>query len=245
MSDLRETRIIFVPGRRSRADVLRLLTESLRIKDTAEKLEFLSGWFLGVPYQEFTLTGSDSGPEQLIINLQGVDCFTLLDYIEAMRHASTYDEFTERLIKTRYRDGAVSFSHRNHFFTDWRENNPDSIRDVTEQIGGPRTITDNKTLNKKEDGTLFIKGLRSLERDVSYIPSGCIDNQVMDVLRTGDYAGIFTAAPGLDVSHVGMLIRRGGTLIFRHASSANRKVSDEDFEKYISGKPGLVVLRPQ
>ena len=242
---LRETKIIFIPDKRFRLEVSRLLNETSKMKNTPEKIEFLSSCFLGVPYQEFTLTGSDTDPESLIINLRGVDCFTLLDYVEAMRHASTFDEFAEHLIKTRYRDGIISFSHRNHFFTDWRDNNPDSIKDVTDQIGGPRTIIVNKTLNRKEDGTFFLKGIRCFERAVSYIPSGLIDEQVLDALRTGDYAGIFAAAPGLDVSHVGMIIRKSGPLIFRHASSENRKVLDEDFEKYISGKPGLVILRPQ
>jgi hypothetical protein len=241
----RAIEIVFIPGGGPLSELDRLLNEASRIKYPAERIESLSSFFLGMPYQEYTLDGSGDGPEALIINLQGVDCFTLLDYVEAMRRASTFEEFKEQLIKTRYRDGAVSFSHRNHFFTDWSENSPEHIKDVTAQVGGPRTITVNKTINKKEDGTFFLKGVRCLEREVSYIPPCLIDEQVMDQLRTGDYAGIYAEAPGLDVSHVGIVIRKSGPLLFRHASSERREVIDEDFEKYITDKPGLVVLRPQ
>ena len=87
MPDFRETKNIFIPGRMSLSEIGRLLNESSKMKNTAEKIEFLSGCFLDVPYREFTLTGSDTDPESLIVNLQGVDCFTLLDYVEAMRNA--------------------------------------------------------------------------------------------------------------------------------------------------------------
>jgi hypothetical protein len=51
---------------------------------------------------------------------------------------------------------------------------------------------------------------------------------------------------GLDVSHVGIIIRDRDALLLRHASSDRRfrKVVDQDFQTYISGKPGLIVLRP-
>jgi hypothetical protein len=46
---------------------------------------------------------------------------------------------------------------------------------------------------------------------------------------------------------VGIIIRDGNKLLFRHASSQSqrRKVADEDFMKYISNKPGVIILRPK
>ena len=60
-------------------------------------------------------------------------------------------------------------------------------------------------------------------------------------------SGIYSNRPDLDVSHVGIVIRDGNKLLFRHASSASRhkKVIDEDFMKYVSSKPGIIVLRPK
>ena len=77
------------------------------------------------------------------------------------------------------------------------------------------------------------------------MPSGLVDRGVLGSLRTGDYVGIYTEAEGLDVSHVGIIIRDGRRLLFRHASSVKRKVLDQDFLPYINGKSGIVVLRPE
>jgi len=69
----------------------------------------------------------------------------------------------------------------------------------------------------------------------------------MDRLKTGDYAGIYSVTEGLDVSHVGIIIKKGDNIYLRHASSQKeiRKVVDQDFRKYIVGKPGIIILRPK
>jgi hypothetical protein len=64
-------------------------------------------------------------------------------------------------------------------------------------------------------------------------------------MRTGDYVGIFTEDEGLDVTHVGIAITDGGEILFRHASSVEGKVVDEDFRLYVRAWPGIVLLRPR
>jgi gamma-glutamyl phosphate reductase len=68
---------------------------------------------------------------------------------------------------------------------------------------------------------------------------------IIKKLTTGDYVGIYANRPDLDASHVGIAIWSGNKLLFRHASSKaqHRMVIDEDFMKYISNKPGIIVLR--
>jgi hypothetical protein len=102
-----------------------------------------------------------------------------------------------------------------------------------------------KILNKKEYGTCWVPGLPQVEREIRYIPSGAVSDKVADRLRTGDYAGVYTDAPGLDVSHVGIIIRDGDLVYLRHASSRRKKVVDEDLRNYLSDKPGLLVFRPK
>jgi hypothetical protein len=65
-------------------------------------------------------------------------------------------------------------------------------------------------------------------------------------MRTGDYAGIYSETEGLDVSHVGIVIRKQDALFLRHASSAlgAGAVIDQDFLEYMKGRPGLILLRP-
>ena len=73
-----------------------------------------------------------------------------------------------------------------------------------------------------------------------------MDDSVCKKLLTGDYVGIYSRMPGLDVSHVGIIIKDRDSTYLRHASSEKeqRKVIDQDFKKYVSATPGILVLRP-
>ena len=222
-----------------------ILYESSRIDDMGMRIDFLSRHFLETPYQESTLRGDINTPEVFVINLEGIDCFTFLDYVESMRLSSSFREFKENLKRVRYRGGDVSFKNRNHFFTDWSEFNPDLIDDVTEQIGGKKVIRAKKILNEKEDGTLFLQGIQPRERLIHYIPANTIDDLIINALRTGDYIGIYSTEKGLDVSHVGIFIQERDKIYLRHASSLNeyRKVIDQGFKDYIAEKLGIIIFR--
>ncbi len=224
-----------------------VIEEYSKISDAGGRIGSLSKQFIGNTYKESTLTGDISNREVFTINLLEFDCFTFIDTIEAMRLSSSYLEFEENLKKVRYRDGVIEFKNRNHFFTDWREFNSDFVNDVTEQIGDGKTKKILKLLNKREDGTFFIPGIVTIKREIRYIPSDSIDDVVIDRLKTGDYAGIYSEKDGLDVSHVGIIIKENNKVFLRHASSdsKHRKVIDQDFKDYISEKPGLIVLRPK
>ena len=224
-----------------------IIRTSAGIKETGERVNFLSKLFLGVDYAEATLIGDARAPEVFVINLAGVDCFTFIDYVEAMRRSGTFNEFEKNLKKVRYRNGEIAFENRNHFFTDWREYNPAFIEDVTEKIGAQKTRRTIKSLNLKEDGTFFLQGIQPRQREVSYIPSETIDDSVLCSMHTGDYAGIYSALPGMDVSHAGIVINDRGTIYLRHASSGMkyRKVVDQDLRNYMYDKTGLIIFRPR
>lgn len=222
-----------------------LLQESSKINDAGLRIGYLSKQFLGTPYQESTLIGDINTPEVFVINLEAVDCFTFLDYIESMRRSSSFDEFRKTLRKVRYRGGEINFKNRNHFFTNWCEFNSNLIEDVTEMIGGNKTIEVRKILNVKDDGTYFLPGIHTKKRNIQYIPVNVIDDLIISKLRTGDYIGIYSDKQGLDVSHVGIFIRKDSNIFLRHASSLKeyRKVIDQDFSDYIADKSGILVFR--
>lgn len=250
-------------GKWTMEELDRLLRASSLIADVGERIGFLSKQFLGVAYQESTLAGDAHTPEMLVLNLAGVDCFTLIDYVEAMRLSCSFSGFTENLRRVRYRNGEVSFETRNHFFTDWVEYNAGTIGDVTAVIGGPKTVMVRKRLNLRRDGTPIVPGIQPNEREIRYIPVNALDDLILRRMKTGDYAGIhnppsypplqkggkggFPDDDGLDVSHVGIIIRTDEAIFLRHASSrmSHRKVIDEEFKGYIAEKQGLVVLRPR
>jgi hypothetical protein len=220
-----------------------MLVTASAMPDLPARIDFISGRFLGVSYGESTLIGSPDVPEVLVINLQAVDCFTYLDYVESMRLSSTFSEFRRHLKNLRYKSGTVAYGTRRHFFTDWVASI--GVQDVTGLIGREKATAVVKTLNRKGGGGSILPGIPPVERKIVFVPADKLDGRALDGLSTGDYIGIYAPADGLDVSHVGICIRRENRVLLRHASSTAQKVIDQDFKVYIQGKPGIVVLRPR
>ncbi len=234
-------------GKWTRDSLEDTLRKSSSYRTPGERIYYISSLFLGTAYEESTMLGDAATPEVFVINLQKVDCFTFIEYIEAMRLSGSFHEFEKNLEKIRYRSGKVAFTARKHFFTDWIEFNKDFVDDVTKQIGEREAMPVRKQLNLREDGTSFLCGIQPFSRDIEYIPSSDLAGKLVDSLETGDYIGIYSDTPGLDVSHVGIFVKTGGKAYLRHASSSKerRKVVDQDFDNYIKTKPGIIVLRPK
>lgn len=230
-------------GKWTADEINKLLRDFSAIDDTGKKIDLISGKFLGIEYKESTLIGDINTPEMFVINLEGVDCFTFLDYIAAMHISGSFAEFKENLRKIRYQSGKVAYENRNHFFTDWLQFNSDLVGDATEHVSAGKSRQAKKILNRKNAETYFLPSLPCRERTITYIPSETINDAVIENLKTGDYVGIYSEKTGLDVSHVGILIKNKNDVLFRHASKSSMKVIDEDFWKYISDKPGVIVLR--
>lgn len=218
--------------------------KNLQNKDRATRVDLISASFLGTPYKADTLIGSPTTPETLVINMNGVDCLTFVEYVQALSVSIKNGDFKNSLIRTRYIDGQVRYLNRRHFFSDWYANNPVNARDVTQQLS-QNALMVTKHLNKKNEKEEYIKGLGIIERKIYYIPSSAVDANVMDRLQTGDYIGIYSKLDGLDVSHTGIIIKKNGNVYFRNASSLakNMKVVDTPLGAYIKNKPGIVVLR--
>ncbi|WP_208440531.1 DUF1460 domain-containing protein [Bartonella raoultii] len=212
--------------------------------ERGELINLLSKAFLGTPYQAHMLHGSENTPEKLIIDFRGLDCFTYLDYVEALRKSTTQAEFIHNVIRTRYVDGHVHFLNRKHFFTDWAYREYKNAADITAQIS-PNAVSTEKYLNKKTDGENYLSGLPVVKRNITYIPSNFIDEEVISHLQTGDLIGIYTKLAGLDVTHVGFFIMTEQGPMLRNASSRreNKKVVDSPFMDYIAKTPGIIVLR--
>ena len=230
--NLSEFKVYIDLGRWTEVELDKLILEASLIKDSGQRIKFLSDFFIGLEYKESTLIGDSSAAEVFVVNFSGVDCFTFVDYIEAMRLSDSFGGFLNSLRQVRYRNSIVSYEYRKHFLTDWAEYGPVTVTDVTEQIGGGKVKSILKMINLKEDGTPLLPGIGSYQRKINYIPPENINGTVVGKLKTGDYAGIYSAMSGLDVSHVGIIIKDGNKVSFRHASSDRRfrKVIDQDFQ---------------
>ncbi|WP_127959201.1 DUF1460 domain-containing protein [Serratia microhaemolytica] len=234
-----------------RLSALLALRRTLADAEKGQVIEQLSRFFLATPYLANRLIGSASMAEQLVIDLCQLDCLTYLEYVEALRHASSEASLLENLVQTRYRNGNITFAHRRHFFSDWAYCERVIADDVTASLS-QHSVTVLKQLNQKADGTLYLPGVAVVERPVTYLPSEWIDQQVINQLNNGDYIGIYTPLAGLDVTHTGFfIVSEQGTLL-RHASSRqteqpaeSRQVVNADFIRYLEKTPGIVVLRPR
>jgi hypothetical protein len=232
-------------GKWSRESLEKIIAKAADFHLTGRKIDFISRQFLGIHYREGTLIGNEKTSEVFVVDLSGVDCFTFIDYVEALRLSDSISTFKNNLRQIRYRSGAIVFNHRNHFFSDWSVFNRAHIEDATVRVGGGHAQSSEKKLNVKEDGTLYLPGIAAIDRTVDYIPAGSINESVIRRCKTGDYIGIYADTPGLDVTHVGIFIKDQDKVYLRHASSLPecRKVIDQDFLSYMVGKPGFLVFR--
>lgn len=226
----------------------------------------IGAYFLNTPYVGNTLEVGDS--EKLVVNLRGLDCTTFAENCLALsRNIRSknpgFESFAEELQFIRYRNGIrEGYPSRLHYFSDWIYNNSGKklVEDVSQDIA--HTILPNRVsfmsshpesyMQLRNDSAL-IPVITGQENEISsriayYIPKSGIA-EIEDKLQDGDIVGITTTIKGMDVSHVGILIRRGGRIHLMHASSLLGKVviSEETLDEYLKNSKsatGIMVARP-
>ena len=224
----------------------KIIAEIGKHKDlkNGDLIDFISKQFLGTPYGSHRRIGRHYTPEYLFIDLNGLNCLTYIEYVEAFRRAKDASDFIRQVAHVRYKNDTVNVIKRRHFFSDWAYSNPVLVNDVAAQVS-PNAQTVNKRLNEKGPSERYVSGIPIVTRDIKYIPSQYIDNDVINNLHVGDYIGIYSPDYGMDVTHVGIYTKVNGVPTFRNASSlrANMKVVDSPFMDYVKNKPGIVVFR--
>ncbi|WP_201288921.1 N-acetylmuramoyl-L-alanine amidase-like domain-containing protein [Erysipelothrix anatis] len=234
-------------SKRMMDEVFTLLRQN-NLKTDAEKLEIISAYFLDTPYVANRLVGSTTDPEQLVIALNELDCFTFLDYIESFKQSHSVEDFINNLKNVRYRDAKVDYLHRKHFYSDWYTESPIVATDLlTSPQYASIVKTDSVDLNQGANG-VYIPGLAVRNRDINYIPRDNVTEEVLNTFKTGDYIGIRKNIEGLDVTHTGIVIQKEDGTYMRHASSSksSRKVVDQKLTDYLeinTSVSGLLFFR--
>lgn len=101
-----------------------------------ERIDWISGQFLGVPYM---LGSLGEGPKARFdqfpqYRVDAFDCDTYVNTIVSLAVAHSLASFQQCIKKIRYKNGTVSYLQRNHFTgLDWNQNNQKTglIRDIT------------------------------------------------------------------------------------------------------------------
>nr|WP_287937780.1 N-acetylmuramoyl-L-alanine amidase-like domain-containing protein [Algoriphagus sp.] len=233
----------------SRAKLESFLTklESLDKNQSANELAAEIGqWFLKTEYVEKTL--EIPGPEQLVINLQGVDCTTYLESVVALTRLAKQGEnsmeaFEKELETIRYRHGKnEGYPSRLHYFSDWLAQNETKgiLTDITQEIGGvaypnaPTFMTENPQFYPQLSDPKNVEELKKVEAELAkksfhYIPKDKVQS-LESKIQSGDMIAITTSIKNLDMVHVGLAFERNGRIHLMHASSKNKEVE-------ISGMP--------
>lgn len=102
----------------------------------SERIDWISGQFLGVPY----LLGSlGEGPKAFYdqfpqYRVDAFDCDTYVNTVLSLALANSLVSFQQCIKNTRYKNGVVSYIQRNHFTgLDWNQNNQQMglLKDIT------------------------------------------------------------------------------------------------------------------
>ncbi len=247
------------------AEVQRLLAD----KSLKTPLDFARK-FLGRPYVAATLEVAD--PEQVVVNLQGLDCATLVETSQALamtRREGKTDvaSYTRNLEKIRYFDGKNrGYTSRLHYLSFWMADL--TKRKVAKEVLLPQTLTQPleirlNYMSTHADAYPFLKNhpervreIAQLERKYSgkvgrFLPksNAGLSRQQLGAIHDGDIITVVTQKSGLDYSHQGIAFwGNDGKLHMLHASSERKRViaderTLEDYLKRISHARGIRVFR--
>jgi len=222
--------------------------------------------FMNTPYVAKTLDKTKE--EKLVINLHELDCTTFAENCLALARTIKSNNanaagFCKELEGIRYRGGVLDgYASRLHYFSEWISDNESRhhVQSMAAQMGGemlpvnlnfmsnhpkeyPQLINDPATTAK----------IKVIEEKVStqkffYIPANKFKS-VEESMKDGDILTLSKSIPGIDVSHVGILLHKEGRVFLLHASSSAMKVvvSTEPFAQFLTKSKkttGVMIARP-
>lgn len=222
--------------------------------------------FLNTPYVAKTLDKAKE--EKLVVNLHELDCTTFAENCLALARTVKSDKanvatFCSELEGIRYRGGKLDgYSSRLHYFSEWILDNEarHHVQSMAAQMGGKDLpVTLNFMSNHPKEYPQLINDpvstakIKAIEEKVSsqkfyYIPVGQFES-IENLIKEGDIVTLTTSIPGIDVSHVGILLKKEGRVYLLHASSSAMKVviSTEPFAQYLTKSKkttGVMIARP-
>ena len=229
--------------------VMKLLEQGKKLSKDKNIILFYARQLIGVPYVAQTLEVNKQ--EQLIVNLQQLDCTTYVENVLALtlctenKKLPTFADFCYYLRMLRYEGGKVDYPTRLHYFTAWISDNT-KLGLVHEIQANSAPFTKVQTLyvdymSQHIDNYPMLKAhpewiqaISKMEQQLTgkkfhYIPKAQIaDNSLYrKTIKDGDIIAIITSKKGLDTSHIGVAIWHKDGLHMLNASQIRHKVVEE------------------
>ena len=218
---------------------------------------------LDIPYIAHTLEGDT---EMLTINIDELDCTTYVETVYALARTtlsqrSTWRDFANNLESVRYRNGEMTdYASRLHYISDWIMNNSarGNIKEITTEFGGCKYIIKTIDFMSKHreyypamaDSTIYEKirnyeiGYRShrfpyIKKELLYTKN------IINEFESGDIIAMVTKTEGLDISHLGLVLKENNKLYFINASMGGKKVQIEksQFADYMKNNRNCIGVR--
>lgn len=216
---------------------------------------FYANQLMNLPYvgQTLEINGKE---EHLAINLQSLDCTTLVENVCALalttQHGSkSWNDYLSWLQKLRYDNGKINgYCSRNHYFSQWIQSGTKLglVEEVVPAAGISVPMKLSLTYMSEHPSSYPLlkvdmeerKLIAKMEKRASgatirYIPKERVGDgkDVLDCIRDGDILAITTNKKGLDISHVGLAVwGKDGKLHLLNASSIHKKVVLESMTLY-------------
>lgn len=221
--------------------------------------------FLGTPYVAATL--ENGLKEKLVINLRKLDCTTFAEICLALARTvksgkSDFESFATELERIRYRNGIRNqYPSRLHYFSEWIHNNAEKkIINEEPNLSGVKLIKPISFMSTHPESYPVLKAHPELipliaeqEKQLSstefyYFPKNNPEN-LLKSLHHGDIIGLTSGIDGIDINHVGIIIRKDNQFHLLHASLSGQKVvlsegPVTDFTKPESKNSGIMIARP-
>ena len=228
-----------------------------------ELMVYYAKQLLDIPYIAHTLEGDT---EMLTINIDELDCTTYVETVYALARTTlsqrtTWRDFANNLESVRYRNGEMTdYASRLHYISDWIMNNSarGNVKEITTEFGGCKYIIKTIDFMSKHreyypamaDSTIYEKirnyeiGYRShrfpyIKKELLYTKN------IINEFESGDIIAMVTKTEGLDISHLGLVLKENNKLYFINASMGGKKVQIEksQFADYMKNNRNCIGVR--
>jgi cell wall-associated NlpC family hydrolase len=221
--------------------------------------------FLETPYVIASL--ENGAAEKMVFNLREFDCTTFAENCLALARTvkigkTDFETSASELQMIRYRDGIRNgYLSRLHYFSEWILNNSrKGLIDYSPNLKGAKVdkIINYMSTHPQQYPVLksnpeLISFISEQEKMISketlmYFPANDPQN-LIENLKHGDIIGLTSSIEGVDINHVGIIVKNDDSYYLLHAPLSSKKVliSESpitDFIKPGSKNNGIMIARP-
>ena len=240
--------------------------EDLKDKPINNVMVEIGKSFIGTKYLAHGL--ETDGDEQLVINLSGLDCTTLVENTLALsrcvkKGSTSFDDYLSELQYIRYRDGVINgYLSRLHYFSDWITNNVAKgvVEDETIKLGGQPIkfnlnymSTHPSQYQQLDENPDLVELIQIQEQEISergYLFISKDDFASKEsILEGGEIIAITTTVEGLDIGHIGIAVKMDdGRVHLLHAPNVNKdvQITELPLAEYLMNnkkQSGVIVLK--